>query len=111
MNDNQIGSHVEVSNALIFPYTKEIMKGGSNVEDNVVIGTNSSSAKNRDFPEQIHDGLTVLGSNAVVPRGTVIEKGCYLGANVPAHELRKGRILKMGRSLYHRERHGSEDDV
>ena len=99
MNNNQIGSHVEISNAMIFPNYKEIMKGGSNIEDNSIIGAAPSLEKNRDFPDQIQDGLTVAGVNAEVPRGAVIEQGCYLGCNVPFHELKKQKGLKKGSTL------------
>ena len=100
MNDNQIGSNVEISNAMIFPNYKEIMKGGSNIEDNSIIGAAPPSMeKNKDFPDQIRDGLTVVGVNADVPRGAVIEQGCYLGCNVPSHELKKQKGLKNGNTL------------
>jgi ADP-glucose pyrophosphorylase len=100
MNDNQIGGRAAISRAMLFPYRKEIMKGSSNIEDTAVIGIPSSSARNRDFPDQIRDGLTVVGISGEIPRGAVIEQGCYVGGGVAAHDIKRLKTLKRGGSIY-----------
>ena len=100
MNDNQIGGRSTIAGAMLFPYSREAMKGSSNIEDAVSIGSASSTARNRDFPDQIRDGLTVIGMNAEIPRGAVIEPGCYVGGGVSAHDIKRLKTLKRGSSVY-----------
>jgi hypothetical protein len=104
MNNNQIGRNTLIRNALVLPYQKEVKKGSSNIDGDVVIGGESTVTKNTDFPNQINNGLTVIGIDADIPRGTVIEQGCYLGTNVAKSRLRSLKHLKRGRSLFADER-------
>ena len=100
MNNNQIGRHTLIQNAMILPYQREVKKGSSNIGSEVVIGGESTVTKNTQFPNQINRGLTVIGLGADIPRGTVIEQGCYLGANVSKSRMRSLKHLRRGRSLF-----------
>jgi ADP-glucose pyrophosphorylase len=100
MNNNQIGKSAVVTNSLLLPYQKEVMKGSHNIEDGAVIGGSSLQPINRDFPEQINGGLTVIGPNGEIPRRTKIEQGCYIGPDVPVGRLKKLEKIKKGSSLY-----------
>jgi hypothetical protein len=104
MNNNQIGRNTLIQNALVLPYQREVKKGSSNIGSEVVIGGESTVTKNTQFPNQINRGLTVIGLDADIPRGTVIEQGCYLGSNVSQSRLRSLKHLKRGRSLFADER-------
>lgn len=104
MNNNQIGRNALIQNAMMLPYQKEVKKGSSNIGSEVIIGGESTSAKNTQFPNQINRGLTVIGLDADIPRGTVIEQGCYLGAKVSKNRLRSLKHLRRGRSLFADER-------
>ena len=100
MNNNQIGRHTLIQNAMILPYQRKVKKGSSNIGSEVVIGGESTVTKNTQFPNQINRGLTVIGLDADIPRGTVIEQGCYLGANVSKSRMRSLKHLRRGRSLF-----------
>ena len=104
MNNNQIGRNTLIQNAMMLPYQKEVKKGSSNIGNEVVIGGESTITKNPEFPNQINRGLTVIGLDSDIPRGTVIEQGCYLGANVSKNRLRSLKHLRRGRSLFADER-------
>ena len=104
MNNNQIGRNTLIQNSLVLPYQREVKKGSSNIGSEVVIGGESTVTKNTQFPNQINGGLTVIGLDADIPRGTVIEQGCYLGAHVSKNRLRSLKHLKRGRSLFADER-------
>ncbi len=104
MNNNQIGRNTLIQNSLVLPYQREVKKGSSNIGSEVVIGGESTVTKNTQFPNQINGGLTVIGVDADIPRGTVIEQGCYLGANVSPNRLRSLKHLRRGRSLFADER-------
>ena len=62
------------------------------------IGGGTSNVSNSRFPEQIHDGITVLGPGVELPRGITVDQGCYLSASYPAASLRKLRKLARGSS-------------
>jgi len=104
MNNNQIGRNTLIQNTMILPYQKEVKRGSSNIGSEVVIGGESTITKNAEFPNQINRGLTVIGLDSDIPRGTVIEQGCYLGANVSKSRLRSLKHLRRGRSLFADER-------
>jgi hypothetical protein len=103
MNNNHIGKNSIIQNTLILPYTREVMKGNANIEDKVCIGDSSRQVKNTKYPEQIYDGLTVLGINSEIPRGLIVEQGCYLEGELPAGVLKKMAKVKKGYSLFKSE--------
>ena len=100
MNDNQVGRNTVVQNTMILPYHKEVKLGSNNIGNDAVIGGAASIAKNIDFPDQINSGITVIGCSAEIPRGTVIESGCYLDGRTSKTQLRNLKKLKRGRSLF-----------
>jgi hypothetical protein len=104
MNNNQIGRNALIKNAMILPYKKEVKKGSSNIGNDTVIGGDSPTVKNTKFPNQINSGLTVIGLDVDIPRGTVIEQGCYLGTNVSKSQLRSLKHLRRGKSFFADER-------
>jgi hypothetical protein len=68
---NQVGKEVCIENALVL--------GGSNrvIEAGAFIGR-SAETENRDFPEIIKRGLTILGEGVNIPVGSRIGAGCLL---------------------------------
>ena len=102
MSNNSIGANVVIQNALLLPYRKEPIRGAANIGSDTTIGGGPSAVRNGDFPDQINDGLTVIGANAEIPRGVTIEQSCYIDGRVPAAELRKLKKVKRGKSLFGR---------
>jgi ADP-glucose pyrophosphorylase len=98
LNGNQIGKDVVISNALVFPNTKN--PGNiSNIQEKSVIGGNSKKAANLTYPDQIYNGLTFLGANSNIPKNFTIEPGGFLGADVPAGKLKKNDKIARNGSL------------
>lgn len=100
MNNNQIGAGVEIRNSMILPYRKDVMKGVANIAHDSIIGGTSSTAVNIDFPDQIHGGITVLGTSAEIPPRFQIEPGCYVGGKLPTAQFKKTKKIRRGSSIF-----------
>jgi hypothetical protein len=99
LSGNRIGAGSEISNALLLPFTAEMPRTSANIGERCFIGASKSSAKNADFPDQIHDGLTVIGTNADIPSGFRMEPGSFVGPGVSSGALRKMKLLRRGASV------------
>jgi hypothetical protein len=104
LNGNRIGSGTEIHNALILPYTAEIPRPAPNIGDNCSIGAKTSTMKNADFPGQIRNGVSVIGTNVDIPSGFKAEAATYVAPGVPAGVLRKLKLLKRGSSVLRERR-------
>ncbi len=100
MNGNRIGSGGEIHNSLVLPVSAELPRTAPNIGDNCSIGSRSSTMKNADFPDQIREGLTVVGMNSEIPAGLRIEAAVCIGPGVPASQLRKMKLVKKGTSVF-----------
>jgi carbonic anhydrase/acetyltransferase-like protein (isoleucine patch superfamily) len=97
MSNNRIGADVVIQNALVLPYTSD----GSrtvNIGDRCSIGGRSETAVNGDFPDQIRDGLTLVGMNVSMPNGFRVEAGGYIAAGSGISELRRQKTVRRGAS-------------
>jgi hypothetical protein len=99
LNGNRIGSGTEIQSALILPFTAEIPRPSPNIGDNCSIGARTSTMKNSDFPAQIRNGISVIGTNADIPNGFKAEAATYVAPGVPAAVLKKLKLLKKGASV------------
>jgi carbonic anhydrase/acetyltransferase-like protein (isoleucine patch superfamily) len=99
MNNNWVGIKTQVYRSLILAHLADSAKGQPNIGDESFIGMKQSGAANTQYPAQVREGLTVLGSNADIPRGCTIGPGCLLGAGVQAQQLRKQKELRKGNTL------------
>jgi hypothetical protein len=54
--------------------------------------------KNSDFPGQIRDGISVIGTNVDLPNGFRVEAAAYVAPGVSASALRKSKIIRKGGS-------------
>ena len=98
LNGNRIGTGAEIHNALILPFTAEVARTAPNIGDNCAIGARISSMNNSDFPGQIRDGISVIGTNVDLPNGFRVEAATYVAPGVPASALRRAKILRKGSS-------------
>ena len=101
MNGNRIGGKAQLYKTLVLPYLGDL--GSSNVGENARIGMQEAGARNFDYPNQIREGVTVLGINAEVPKGYKIGPGCLVGARVGAHQLRSIKELTRSSSMVRAE--------
>jgi hypothetical protein len=99
LNGNRIGAGSEIQSALILPFTAEMPRPTPNIGDNCTIGARTSTMKNADFPDQIRNGIAVVGTNADIPNGFKAEAATYIAPGVPAGALRKLKILRKGGSI------------
>jgi hypothetical protein len=99
LNGNRIGAGSEIQSALILPFTAEMPRPTPNIGDNCAIGARTSTAKNADFPDQIRNGITVVGTNADIPNGFKAEAATFIAPGVPAGVLRKIKVLRKGSSI------------
>ncbi|MGA2480410.1 MAG: hypothetical protein ABSG63_16795 [Spirochaetia bacterium] len=99
MNGNRIGAGTEVRSALILPFTAEVPRTSPNIGDNCAIGAKTSTMKNIDYPAQIRDGMTLVGTNADIPNGFHAEAASYIAGGVPAAALRRMKVLRRGTSV------------
>jgi ADP-glucose pyrophosphorylase len=102
MSKNQVGKGAIIQNSVIFPFFDEIVKGVSNIGEKCYIGGNSPGVQNKDFPEQVTEGITFIGANADIPRDFRIEAACIVGSNVAGKELKKLEKLKKGQCYQNR---------
>jgi len=99
MGGNRIGAGTELTGALVCPFLTEPLRAGSNIGENCSLGVRSSTMRNADFPSQIRDGLTLIGSNAEIPNGFTAEGGTYIAPGTPATTLRRLKMLRRGASV------------
>jgi carbonic anhydrase/acetyltransferase-like protein (isoleucine patch superfamily) len=100
LNGNRIGAGAEIQNSLMLPFSAELARTATNIGDTCSIGSRSSVMKNADFPDQIRDGLTVVGMNAELPAGLRIEAGACIEAGVPSSLLKRMKVVKRGTSVF-----------
>jgi hypothetical protein len=99
LTGNRIGAGAEIRGALILPFLAEVSRTSPNIGDNCAIGAKTSTMKNADFPGQIRDGMTLVGTNADIPNGFHAEAACCIAGGVPAATLRKLKVLRRGTSV------------
>lgn len=101
MNGNRIGGKAQLYKTLVLPYLGDL--GSSNIGENTRIGMQEAGARNFDYPNQIREGVTVLGINAEVPKGYKIGPGCLVGARVGAQQLKSKKELTRSSSVVRAE--------
>ena len=99
LNGNRIGAGTEIRGALILPFTTDVPRTSPNIGDNCSIGAKSSTMTNIDFPAQIRNGITLIGTNADIPNGFHAEAASCVGPGVPAAALRRLKVLRKGFSV------------
>lgn len=86
MNDTWIGPGARVENAIL---DKEVVVGAG-----ARIGArDESSEPNRDHPDRLHSGLTVIGKGAFIPNGAAIGGNVLIASNADeAHFPAEGQV-------------------
>ncbi|MCX7028653.1 MAG: hypothetical protein NTU62_00840 [Spirochaetes bacterium] len=105
MNGAIVGSGATVQNALVLPHgpSDPTARSGSRaaptIGDRCMVGNRSTTAVNAAYPDQIRDGLTVIGMGVDLPNGFKVEAGCLVGPGVPLADLRRQKVLRRGQSV------------
>ncbi len=99
MNGNIICRNASVIHTVVLPNTRELKPGGCNIGDSSAIGERKRGIINSKYPNQIKDGLTVIGFNADLPHGCKIEAGCVVESDVSFSRIRNFKNFKRGQTI------------
>jgi glucose-1-phosphate adenylyltransferase len=64
-----------------------------------VVGTGDDLRPNRDEPERLYAGLTLVGKRARVPRGVEIGRNCRIDPGVTEPDFRRRRRIRSGETV------------
>jgi glucose-1-phosphate adenylyltransferase len=95
MFDSVIRTGAIVDRAII---DKEVTVG-----QGAIVGVGGDDTPNRREPTRLHTGISVIGKQSVIPRGTRIGRNVRVGCNVRSTDY-PGRLVKSGGSVDRVER-------
>jgi glucose-1-phosphate adenylyltransferase len=75
---------------------KEVTIGAS-----ALIGSGDDLRPNRDEPERLYAGLTLIGKRASIPPRAVIGRNCRIDPHVTTADFGRRRRLASGETLRH----------
>jgi glucose-1-phosphate adenylyltransferase len=90
MFDSVIRTGAIIDRAII---DKEVTVG-----QGAIVGAGGDDTPNRREPTRLNTGITVIGKQSVIPRGTRIGRNVRVGSNVRATDY-PGRVVKSGGSV------------
>jgi hypothetical protein len=105
MNGVIVGAGATVLNTLVLPHgavdlvARPAGRAAPTIGDRCSVGSRSSTAVNADYPDQIRDGLTVIGMGVDLPSGFRVEAGCLVGPGTSPADLRRRKVLRRGQSV------------
>lgn len=108
--NNRVGAGSTIQNAMVLPYMTEGPRNAPNLADGCSVGSKTSGASNERFPDQIRDGVAVVGMNVSLPAGFRAEGGTCIGADVTASMLRRQKSLRRGGSFFEDGREWSSSE-
>ncbi len=100
MNGVVVGAGACVTNALLLPWGDGagVMRPAATIGETSVIGQRQSSTCNADYPDQIRDGLAVVGMDVTLPAGFRMEGGALVAPGADPAELRRLKVLRRGQT-------------
>jgi glucose-1-phosphate adenylyltransferase len=93
MFDTEVGPGATLDRAIV---DKEVTIGAG-----AVIGIGDDLRPNRDEPERLYAGLTLVGKQATIPPRAVIGRNCRIDPSVTAADFGRRRLLRSGETLKH----------
>lgn len=105
MNGVVVGTGATVQNVLALPHAAEgptartAARSAPTIGERCTVGSRASTAANAAYPEQIRDGLTVIGMGVALPAGVRVEAGCLVGPGAVPAELRRLKSLRRGHTV------------
>ena len=95
-NDTVIGPGAVVERAIIDKYAV--------IGEGAVVGSGDDNTPNRDLPERLNTGITLVGRGAKVPDKMVIGRNVAIHSNVTEEDFGKKKKVASGQSVHHRKR-------
>ncbi len=93
MFDTEVGPGATLDRAIV---DKEVTIGAG-----AVVGSGDDLRPNRDEPERLYAGLTLVGKQASIPPRAVIGRNCRVDPRVTAADFGRRRVLRSGETLRH----------
>ncbi len=91
---NHIGHNSIIVNSIIDEYSGD--NSLPTIEPHSSIGSENPSSVNKEFPEILNFGVTLIGKDVRVPSGMKIGGNCFIDSFIPAAFLRQGKTMKDG---------------
>jgi glucose-1-phosphate adenylyltransferase len=63
------------------------------------IGVGDDLRPNREEPERLYAGITIVGKRAVVPRGVSVGRNCRIDPGVAAADFERKRVIRSGETV------------
>lgn len=104
MNGVVVGAGAVLQHVLVLPHgpaepaARQAARASPTIGERCTVGSRTSTAVNAAFPEQIRDGLTVIGMGVELPAGMKIEAGCLVAPGAATAELRRLKTLRRGQT-------------
>jgi glucose-1-phosphate adenylyltransferase len=93
MFDTVVGEGAHVDRAII---DKDCVVGGGSR-----IGDGDELRPNRDEPERLFAGITLVGKRARIPAGVVIGRNCRIDPSVVEGDFGSRRTIRSGETVAH----------
>ena len=69
------------------------------IGEGAVVGDGEDNTPNRDEPDVLNTGLTLVGEGARVPRGAVVGRNCRMAPGASREDFPESGILPSGSSV------------
>lgn len=99
MNNNNIAENARLERLVLCDGGELLQTVLPRISEKAVLGGRSESGKNRDFPDYIYGGISLIGSNMDIPRGFEMAENCYISSNTGRLILKEKKKLSNGESL------------
>jgi glucose-1-phosphate adenylyltransferase len=90
-SNSKIGKNSKINRAIL---DKNITIG-----ENVEIGFMEEDTVNKDYPEHLNTGITVVGKNACIPSDIKIGKNCLIATDVTEQDYDNQTIINSGETI------------
>ena len=98
MNNNNIGENARLER-IILSDGGEFQTVLPRINERAILGGRTEGGFNKDFPDYIYDGISLIGSNVDIPRGFILSENCYISSNTGKLILKEKKKLLNGESL------------
>jgi len=99
MDNNSIAENAGLESVILCDGGELLQTVLPRVGENAILGGRSKNGYNRNYPEYIFGGISLVGSNVDIPRGFTMAENCYIPSNTGKILLKEKKKLVNGESL------------